>query len=78
MSTSGVVLPFRKPTSKAQPCPATVVSSPVSQLPHGVTPPAQFRIVPARLDHDVSHLPRFVSKTRLVVPPFPVGVPAGA
>ena len=75
---SGVVFPFRKPTSKTQPCPAASVSSHVSQLPHGVTPPAQFLTVPARLAQDASHLPRFVSKTRFVVPPFPVGMPVGA
>ena len=75
---SGVVFPFRKPTSKFQPWPATPVSSLVSQLPHGVTPPAQLRTVPARLDQDVSHLPRLVSNTRFVVPPLPVGMPAGA
>ncbi len=74
---SGVVLPLRNPTSKTQPWPATSVSSQVSQLPQGVTPPAQLRIVPARLDHEASHLPRFVSNTRLVVPPLPVGMPAG-
>ena len=44
---------------------------------NGVTPPAQLRTVPARLDHDASHLPRFVSNTRFVVPPRPVGMPFG-
>ena len=74
---SGVVLPLRNPTSKTQPCPGTSVSSHVSHVPHGVTPPAQLRTVPARLDHDASHLPRFVSNTRFVVPPLPVGMPFG-
>ena len=69
--------PFAEPTSKFQPWPATSVSSQVSQVPHGVTPPAQLRTVPARLDHDASHVPRFVSKIRFVVPPLPVGIPSG-
>src|SRR5262245_66275495 len=77
ISTSGVVLPFRNPTSKTHPCPATAVSSHVSQLPQGVTPPAQFRTVPARLDHADNHLPCRVSKIRLLVPPRPVCIPAG-
>ena len=52
------MLPFRKPRRRSSRAPRPPVSSQVSQLPHGVTPPAQLRIVPARLDHDASHLPR--------------------
>jgi hypothetical protein len=54
--------------------PSSPVSSQVSQLPHGVTPPAQLRMVPARLDHESSHSPRRVSKSRFVVPSLP-GMP---
>ena len=42
-----------------------------------MTPPAQLRMVPARLDQDDSHFARRVSNTRLVVPPDPVAPPLG-
>ena len=55
MSLSGVVSAPSGLTSNVQPCPGSAVSSQVSHVPQGVTPPAQLRIVPARLAHDASH-----------------------
>jgi hypothetical protein len=58
------------------------VSSQVSQVPHGVTPPAQLPSVPPRLGYDSTKLPS--RKIRLVVPPAAkpltperLGVPIG-
>ena len=72
MSLSGVGSPTSLPTSNCQPWPASPeVSSPVIHVPHGVTPPAQLRIVPASVGHADSHRSRAVSNRRFVVPPKP-------
>jgi hypothetical protein len=46
-----------------------VVSSHVSQVFHGVGPPAQLRSVPLRLSRDSSNRPSRVSNSSVVVPP---------
>ena len=48
------------------------VSSQVSQLPHGIAPPEQFIIVPARLTFEASTSPVGVTCT-VVVPPLALG-----
>ena len=78
MSLSGVGSPFSLPTSNCQPCPGRVVSSPVIQVPHGVTPPAQLRTVPARRRPRRLPSARASCRTRrLVVPPPPSSVGDG-
>jgi hypothetical protein len=47
----------------------SVVSSQVSQLRHGVGPPAQFRMVPLKLSSVSTSSPRSPSKMSVVVPP---------
>src|SRR5678816_3742649 len=47
------------------------VSSHVSQVPQGVGPPAQLRLVPEIALQDLRSLPAFVSNTRFVQPPVP-------
>src|SRR5688572_13112532 len=54
-------------------CGPLVFSSHVSQLPHGVGPPAQLLIVPAMLADELSHCPVRGLNARLVVPPMPTG-----
>src|SRR4029450_9982587 len=71
IALSGVGSPCSLPTSNWYPWPGTAVSSPVSHVPHGVTPPAQLRTVPASDGHADSHCSFLVSKRRLVVPPAP-------
>ena len=46
-----------------------VVSSQVSQDPHGVGPPAQLRTVPLMLAQLDVHRPRSVSNSSVEVPP---------
>ncbi len=46
-----------------------VVSSHVSQLFHGVAPPAQLRMVPAMLERVLTRRPAFGSNVIVVVPP---------
>jgi hypothetical protein len=46
-----------------------VVSSHVSQLPHGVGPPAQLRTVPLMLAQLPRHSPCRVSNSSVTVPP---------
>ena len=56
--------------------PAFVVSSSqANQEPHGVSPPAQLRIVPDKPTHWLTNFPFAVSSTT-VLPPMPVGTPA--
>src|SRR5688572_6342642 len=70
-SVSGAGSPTSLPTSNCQPWLPSLVSSPVIHVPHGVTPPAQLRTVPASVGHADSHRSRSVSNRRLVVPPAP-------
>jgi hypothetical protein len=60
-------------TSKTYPCGmplrVVVVSSALSQVPQGVTPPAQLRTVPVRLPYALTSSPASGSNTRFVLPP---------